>query len=65
MSFEQEAMQDISISITDITGKEVYRKNLQNFKGNYSETIQLPEKGTYNLELKSNSGSQVVKVIKL
>jgi hypothetical protein len=58
ISFNSEALQDLSIRILNVAGAEVYLENKEEFVGEYTKQISLDDygKGIYFLEIETNDG---------
>lgn len=65
IEFELAEKGTTEIKITDLTGKEIYSKKIKNFKGSFSENIDISksEKGIYLLYIKQDNKSKCKKII--
>lgn len=65
IGFHVQQQQNITISIVSLSGQEIYREQLNSFKGDYRRTLQLDEvvKGVYLLKLQSDAGLSTRKIV--
>ena len=65
LSFESSIKQDISISIYNILGENIFRKNINSFFGKYNTSFNLLGfgKSMYMLEIKTNQTISNKKII--
>lgn len=65
VNFDLKKKGDTEIRVVDVKGREMYFETLKNFKGNYSNEIELGEvaKGIYFLQVSQNGKQMVKKII--
>jgi hypothetical protein len=65
LAFNAGSLSDISIAITDISGRIVYRELLANYSGAYAKQVDLTafDKGIYFVRISSEKGSFTRKII--
>jgi len=65
LSFDLSNTQDMNISLTDLTGKEIFSEKVENLKGSFSKEIDVSafSKGIYFLKLISSEGNITHKIV--
>lgn len=65
LSFDLSNTQNMNISLTDLTGKEVFSEKVENLKGSFSRDIDVSlfNKGIYFLKLISSEGNITQKIV--
>ena len=65
LEFNLEKKQDVLVSITDLSGRNVYRKNLNNMLGNVSIDANLSNlsNGTYYVSIVTDESLETQKLI--
>ncbi|MCW3071482.1 MAG: hypothetical protein JWO44_1372 [Bacteroidetes bacterium] len=65
LSFSSVSSEDVMITITDISGRSVYRETLAKYAGNYAKELDLTrfDKGIYFVRITAEKGSFTQKII--
>ena len=63
LSFNAKERGDIKIQIVDASGKEIYKINMKDYSGDYSNTFNLGNKGNYIIKINHDGENYVRKVV--
>ena len=65
IGFVSEEAQTINVKVVNMIGEVVYTENLEEFLGNYANSIDMntQPKGVYFLEITTNNGSMNHKIV--